>query len=98
MLATLNFSISRVLLTGNVEGRGFVIHAVSGFGQGWGRQSDEPPYVPSGTAAQGYLDRKFWGPIPPGSYKVRRPEKSANGHLIARIETHLGPLPFGRDG
>src|ERR1039457_588180 len=95
MLASLTYSISGELLTGFVEARTFAMHAVSGFGRGWQRSSDEPPYVPTGKAAVNQVGRQDWGPIPPGFYKVRRPEQVGNKRF-ARIESHLGPVPYGR--
>lgn len=95
MLANLIFSTSAERLTALVNGKSATLHAVSGFGRGWQRSSDEPPYVPKGQAASNYVDKENWGPIPPGFYKVRRPE-TVGTRRYARIDAHLGTPTQGR--
>ena len=95
MLAMLSYFIRGEMLTGLVDGKTFATHAVSGFGRGWQRSTDEPPDVPRGQAALNYVAKESWGPIPPGFYKVRRPEQVGRGRF-ARIDSHLGPPAYGR--
>ena len=104
MLGHFTYSIRRQRLSGSIDGKTFDLAAVSGFGRGWQQGKDEPPGFPGrqsggrgdqalGQAALNYIAKPNWGPIPPGFYKIRRPE--ANG-LKARIESHLSPRPFSR--
>jgi hypothetical protein len=97
MLGQFTYSISKRTLTGTLEGSTYTLYAVSGFAGGWQEKSDEP-HVPRAVRenAISYVDRPNWGPIPPGFYRIRRPELKG-GFPVARLESHLGPKPFGRD-
>jgi hypothetical protein len=80
------------------------LQAVSGFGRGWQNAEDEPRYIrspyfpPKGKSLLDYVDKKDWGPIPLGYYRVRRPGYDPVLGRCARLDPSAGPIPYSREG
>jgi hypothetical protein len=98
VFAHMFYSITHERLQATVGVNSFSVHAVSGFGRGWQKTQDEPQNFPTGRTALTYVDKKDWGPIPPGYYRVCRPGNDPTLGRCAKLEPSAGPVPFGRGG